>query len=327
MSVAFKDYYAILGVPRDAAPEQIRKAYRRKARELHPDVNDAPDAQERFAELGEAYEVLSDAEKRAQYDRLGPNWKHGMPFEPPPGFGGGAGGRGARIEFEDLSGMFGGGAGSSGFSDFFESLFGGLGGARAGGPFEARPRARRRGSDVQAEIELSLSDLLEPGQRNVTLAVPDATGKAVRKSVSVNFPPVLRPGQTLRLPGLGGAAPPGGQAGDIYLRVRVRDEKGVRVDGDDLRVRAETSAPRAVVGGELRVAAPGGALTLKIPPGTQPGAVLRVRGRGLPKTGGARGDLKVEIAIVLPERPAGEEKKLWARLAELERRDKGVPGE
>lgn len=342
MAVTFKDYYAILGVDRNADADAIKKAYRKKARELHPDRNKSKGSEERFREVNEAYEVLGDPARRARYDQLGANWQGGMPFEPPPGFegfgGGFAGGQGAqgfRVEFEDLGDLFGGGgrggrAPGGGFSEFFQSLFGDLGldraerggGRRARGGHSARgAQQAARGRDVEADVEFALLDLLQPGARKLTLGVPGADGEVERRRVSVNLPPGLRAGQKLRLPGHGSPGPAGTPAGDLYLRVRIRPEPDLQVDGDDLVAEVDLPAPVAVVGGTVRVPTPEGPVTLRVPAGTQSGTTLRVRERGLPRKGGGRGDLRARLRLTVPEHPTDEERRLYAQLAALTTKD------
>jgi curved DNA-binding protein len=326
VAVAFKDYYTILGIDRGADAAAIKKAYRRKARELHPDRNKAKGSEDRFREVNEAYEVLGDPEKRARYDQLGANWQGGMPFEPPPGFEGFGGGQGYRVhtDFGDLGDLFGGatGRGGGGFSDFFQSLFGDMG---LGGQRETRPRRPRsqHGQNVEAEVEFSVQDLLHPGPKKITLGVPAPDGGVERKTVTVNVPAGLRNGQKLRLPGHGSAGVGGAPAGDIYLRVRLRPEPNLALDGDDLVTDVDLPAPVAVVGGTVRVASPEGPVTLRVKPGTQTGTTLRVRGRGLPKKGDGRGDLLARLRVVVPERPTEAERRLYQQLADLDSTDRG----
>ena len=317
MSVTYKDYYAILGISRDASPEEVKKAYRQKARELHPDVNPSPEAQAKFQELNEAHEVLSDPDKRRRYDQLGAHWQNGAPFEGAPGFGGFPGG----IDIEELLRSAGaGGRGrrrGGGFSDFFEVLFGDLGGAFEG--FE-QPGSRRRPPrlDIEASVDLSVVDLIHGGRRRLTLTLPEARGGKRRKTVTVNIPPGLRPGQKLRLAGQGRQGA-GGQKGVLLLEVRLRPEPGIEVQGDDLFMDVPVPAPLAVVGGRLEVALPDGPVTIRIPPGTQQGKLLRVRGRGLPKKGGGRGNAKIRVRLEVPAHPSPRERELYQQLADLQR--------
>lgn len=336
MAVSYKDYYQILGVPRDADEAAIKRAYRAKARELHPDRNKAAGAEAKFRDVNEAYEVLGDAGKRRRYDALGADWRDGAQFTPPPGFegfefrpggfedlfGGGAGrgGRGGR-------GASAGGASAGGarFSDFFEALFGGLGGLGGFGGFgggQARrdaPARDARGGDVEAELELTLADLVSPAPKRIALGIPLDDGSVERRSVAVNIPAGLRAGQRLRLAGQGAPGGGGAPAGDIYLKIRLRAEAGMEADGDDLIVDVDLPAPTAVLGGKVDVPTPDGAVTVRVRAGARGGDRLRVRGRGLAKKGGGRGDLYARVRIVVPEKPSEEEKQLYQRLAELRR--------
>ncbi|MBP7147091.1 MAG: DnaJ domain-containing protein [Acidobacteria bacterium] len=321
----YKDYYAILGVERGAGADAIKKAYRKLARENHPDVNKSAGAEDKFREINEAYEVLGDPEKRRRYDQLGANWQEGAPFEPPPGF------QGYEVRFEDLGELFGarGGRPASGFSDFFETLFGNLGfsggafgreaaGAAEPGRGRGRGRARGgRGQDVEAEIELGLADLLHPGQRRITLGVPATTGGVERKTVTVNIPAGVRPGQRLRLPGQG--SPGSSGPGDIYLVVRLRPDAALRIEGDDLVTDIDVPAPTAVTGGTVEIPTPDGPLTLRISPGTQAGTVLRARGKGLPLRADRRGDLRARVRITVPNDPTPAQRELYRKLADLEK--------
>ena len=313
MSVEYKDYYKILGVERGADDAEIKKAYRRLARELHPDVNDSQEASLRFRDVNEAYEVLSDKEKRRRYDQLGARWQHGAPFTPPSGFEGfefeiGGFPPGGRGSVEDLFG--GGGGHAGGFSSFFDALFSQVGS-------RARTRARK-GQDLNAEIELGVADLLRGGSRRMTLSLPRAGGGSEERSVTVNLPRGIRPGQKLRLAGQGGASVGGGPAGDLLLKIKLRPEPGLEVQGDDLIIETKISAARAVVGGHLSVDTPEGPLVVNVAPGTQNGTLLRIRGKGLPKKDDSRGDLKIRLRLVIPEKPSREERELYERLAKLE---------
>lgn len=340
MSVTYKDYYAILGVDRGADEAAIKKAYRKKARELHPDRNKGKGAEEQFRDVNEAYEVLGDPEKRARYDRLGANWQNGAAFDPGQ-FGEAFGGAGGAFRPEDLESLFGnlgaaggarGGRGAGGFSDFFEALFGGgLGGFGGRGGFEGGgfggagqdPFAgmARAGQDIEAEVELRLADLLAPQQKTIALGIPGPDGHVQRRSVTINIPGGLRPGQRMRLPGQGAAGHGGGAHGDIYLKVRVRPEPHLAIEGDDLVTDVDVPAPVAVVGGTVRATSPEGPVTLRVAPGTESGTTLRVRGRGLLKRDGTRGDLRARVRLTVPRHPTERERALWQQLADLDRPD------
>jgi curved DNA-binding protein len=335
VSVAFKDYYAILGVARDASQDEIKKAYRRKARELHPDVNKSKDAGERFRDVNEAYEVLGDPDKRRRYDRFGSAYREAPPGAgPPPGFeefdfGGGAGGFEEFLRQAQERGAGGRrGAGQpgagSGFSDFFEALFGaGFGGAAQGAPAgggrgrgRGRPRGRR-GHDVEGEIRLELADLVAGGQRKFTMEVPGEDGQPEVRDLTINLPRGIRPGQTIRLAGQGGPGTGGAPNGDLFLRVHLRPGGELQVEGDDLVATIDVPAPVAVTGGTARVQTAEGPVTLRIAPGTQNGTVLRVKERGLVRRDGSRGDLRARVRVVVPEHPTPEQKRLYEELARL----------
>ncbi len=324
MAVKFRDYYEVLGVPRTATADEIKRVYRQLARKHHPDLQrpaDRPKASERFKEINEAYEVLSDPDKRAKYDALGADWKSGMDFTPPPGSGArpgtppGAGWTSVDASsFEDLGSDLGSDMG--GFSDFFSSIFG-RGEARAG----RRPGARERvrvtmpGPDVEAELQVTVEELLRGGKRRLSL---DGG-----RQLDVEIPKGARDGTVLRLAGQGGRGINGGPPGDIYLHVRVTPHPRYRVIGDDLEMDLPLWPWQAVLGGEVRIDTPDGPVTLTIPSGTQTGRRLRLRGRGLPRADGGRGDLYAVVRIVVPERPSAAEREAYEAL----RRGASVPGD
>ncbi|MGZ6593636.1 MAG: DnaJ C-terminal domain-containing protein [Gaiellaceae bacterium] len=295
MPVAYRDYYEALGVSRGASSDEIRRAYRRLARKYHPDVNKDPEAGERFREIAEAYEVLSDPDKREPYDRLGSNWRAGDDVSGAPGFGG----------FEDIRVEFGDGAGFGGFSDLFESLFGtGTRGTAAGAGFS---RARR-GADLEAELELSLEEAADGGHRWVRLG--DG------RSYEVTIPPGVREGQRIRLAGEGGNGSGGGPNGDLLLRVRLRPHPRFRLDGDDLYTELAVSPWEAALGATVEVRTLGGRAQVKVPPGSSCGRRLRLRGEGFPRTGSGRGDLYAEVRILVPGKLSRSERKAFQQLAE-----------
>ncbi|HEV8306757.1 MAG TPA: DnaJ C-terminal domain-containing protein [Methylomirabilota bacterium] len=292
MAVKFRDYYEVLGVPRTATAEEIKRVYRQLARKHHPDLQPAAErsqAAERFKEINEAYQVLSDPDKRARYDALGANWKSGMDFSPPADSGWSAGGA---SEFEDLGDV----------SDFFAALFGrsrgrsGRGGVRITLP----------GSDVEAELPITLEELLRGGRRRITL-----NGS---RSLDVEIPLGAREGTVLRLTGQGerglGEAPPG----DLYLHVRLVPHPRYRLAGDDLEMDLPLWPWQAVLGAEVRIETPDGPVTLRVPAGTPAGRRLRLRGRGLPRGDGGRGDLYAVVRIVVPERPSAAERAAYETL-------------
>jgi curved DNA-binding protein len=288
----YKDYYKILGVSKTASEKEIKAAYRRLAKKHHPDINPGnKEAEARFKEIGEAYDVLSDKEKRKRYDTLGENWQsYG---QRPQGWPGGQGG--VRIDFEDL-----GGAG--GFSEFFRTFFGGGGGA--GFPGEEIPEA----TDAEAEVDLTLDEVLKGTTREVALA-------GSKRRVEVKIPPGVRDGSRVRVAGEGGGGA-GGRKGDLYLRVRVAPNPSFERRGDDLQTTVRVSLTAAVLGGEAQVPTLDGAVGIKIPPGTPAGQVFRLRGHGLPRLGekGVRGDLMATLAVDLPRILTDRQKELFEEL-------------
>jgi curved DNA-binding protein len=321
MPVQFKDYYETLGVPRGATEAEIKKAFRKLAREHHPDVaRDKRKAEEKFKEINEAYEVLGDSAKRKKYDELGADWKAGAEFRPPPGWeqsGGRRGFRGGAPGGEDFHFNFGG----AGFSDFFEQVFGQMGrggpGGRAG--FRARPTFEEqdfaeRGQDIEGEILVSLSEAVRGSVRTVN--VRRGSGRAAKtETYQVKIPPSVSEGQRLRLAGRGEAGSGGGEAGDLFLRVRFAKHPDFEVDGHNLIFEAELAPWEAVLGASLAVPTLEGRVNIKIPPGTQNGQKLRVRGRGLPQRGADNGDLIVVAQVEVPARVTDAERKLWEQLA------------
>ena len=289
----FKDYYSIVGVPRDATPDDIKRAYRRLARKHHPDVSNDPQAEARFKELGEAYEVLKDPVKRAAYDRLGADWKAGQDFRPPPDWNAG---------FETSSG---GSAPSdtADFSDFFEALFGGGFSAGRGG----RASFHAQGDDRHARVLIELEDAYNGATRTITLQVPeiDEQGRVFMREhkLDVKFPRGIRAGQVLRLAGQGGPGLGQGRAGDLYLEVEFRPHPRYRVEERDVYLDLPVAPWEAALGAAVRVATPGGTVELKIPAGSTSRTKLRLKGRGIP--GSTPGDLYVVLQIVLP--PADSE--------------------
>jgi curved DNA-binding protein len=344
MPVKYKDYYQSLGVSRTASDAEIKKAFRKLAREHHPDVaKDKKKAEERFKEINEAYEVLGDPEKRKKYDELGADWSSGADFRPPPGWESFRGGRtatsrgpgGEEYEFE-----FGG----TGFSDFFEQLFGsrGRGGAgfRRPAGFEEEDLAMGRGRDVEGDILVTLEEAMHGSVRSVSVrsAVPcehcggsgqrarhvcnvcGGTGQVAKTEThQVKIPPGVTEGQRLRVAGRGEAGPRGAAAGDLYLRVRLAKHPEFEVQDHDLLHEVELAPWEAVLGANISVPTLEGRVNIKIPAGTQNGQKLRVRGRGLPHRGGGSGDLIVQMQVEVPPRVSDAERKLWEQLAKESR--------
>jgi curved DNA-binding protein len=315
MPVQFRDYYETLGVPKTATEDEIRSAFRKLARKYHPDVaKDKKAAEEKFKEINEAYEVLSDPEKRKKYDQLGADWNRPGGFQPPPGWqgqqppGGGFyqwGGDGGGVEFE-----FGG----TGFSDFFEAFFGGGRGRSAFGGFGGRAATAERGADVEADIMVTLEEALNGSTRPVSLR---RAGSDKVEQYQVKIPRGVREGQRIRLRGQGEAGAGGGKSGDLFLRVRLAKHPDFSVEGSDLIHEVRIQPSQAVLGGELLVPTLEGKARLKIPPGTQGGQRFRLRERGLPGVSGKRGNLYVVAQINIPKKLTERERELWSELAKL----------
>lgn len=297
----YKDYYEILGVGRTATAEEIRGAFRKKAREYHPDVaKDKVKGAEKFKEVNEAYEVLSDPAKRAKYDQMGRETPGG-------GFAWqGSAGQAGMPDMEEFH--FGG----TGYSDFFEHLFGGMAGGGFRGP--GGRRMARRGSDIEGDLMVPLEEALRGSVREVTL---QRGGKT--ETYRVKIPAGVREGQRIRLAGKGESGRSGGEAGDLYLRVRLARHPDLRVEGCDLYADLEVAPWEAVLGASVPVPTLDGAVTLKIPAGSTAGQKLRLRGQGLPREDGGRGDLYAVLEIAVPDQVGPEEKKLWEKLAEESR--------
>ncbi len=321
----YLDYYAVLGLSRDASAADVKKAFRKLARQYHPDVNKSAGAEARFKEINEANEVLSDPEKRKRYDALGPNWKSGQDFTPPPGWGGfeGASSGPGGIHFE-----FGGAQGAGDFSDFFSSLFGDLGGAarsargrRGGNPFAefggfdggGSENFAAHGQDFEANLSLALEDLLSREPKSLTLQVPvnrpDGTVARQSKTFQVRIPPGATDGTRIRLSGQGAGG------GNLYLNLRVAPHPIFQLHGHDLDQTLPLAPWEAVLGAKVRIPTLEGPATLTIPPGSQGGSRLRLAGKGLPDKNGSRGDIFVTLRIAIPDRPTAKEKELFEQLA------------
>ena len=315
MAVQFRDYYETLGVSKNASDDEIRKAFRKLARQYHPDVNkDKATAEEKFKQLNEAYEVLGDPEKRKRYDELGANWNQPGGFQPPPGWDAQPGGAFHRygdggVEFE-----FGG----TGFSDFFEAFFGGARGRGGfgGGGFGRRAAGPERGSDVEADIMVTLEEALHGSKRTVSLRRSNSNKV---ETYQVKIPRGVHEGQRIRLAGQGEAGAGGGKSGDLFLRVRLARHPDFTIEGSDLIHEVRIEAAQAVLGGELQVPTLEGNARLKLPPGTQPGQRFRLRAHGLPTAGGTRGDLFVVPQIQIPKKLSDRERELWEQLAQIRR--------
>ncbi|BAN68300.1 DnaJ C-terminal domain-containing protein [endosymbiont of unidentified scaly snail isolate Monju] len=302
----FKDYYEIMGVSRDATQDEIKRAYRKLARKYHPDVSKEPDAEQRFKEIGEAYEVLKDPEKRAAYDQLGANWQAGQDFRPPPDWDQG---------FEFHGGGFTG-ADAEQFSDFFESLFGRARGGRqytystaGGGGFDLR------GEDTYAKVLIDLEDAYQGATRTLTLKHtelgPDGRPQLRERTLNVRIPKGVKEGQHIRLARQGSPGIGKGEPGDLYLEVAFRPHPFYRVEGKDVYIELPVAPWEAALGAKVKVPTPAGAVDLKIPAGSKAGRKLRLKGRGIPAK--QPGDFYVELQIALPPADDAEARTAYER--------------
>ncbi len=309
----YKDYYKILGVDRNASEREIKRAYRQLARKYHPDVNPGDrTAEERFKEINEAYEVLSDPEKRRKYDELGATYQQWQRMGGRPGdfdwtqwmAGGPAGGR-IHVEYGDLGDLFG-----AGFSEFFQSIFGGMGPTMAGAERRTGPM---RGRDIEQPVQITLEEAFSGTTRLI---------RTDGRTLEVKIPPGVRTGSRVRIAGEGGPGRVGGARGDLYLVIEVLPHARFQLDGDDLRTQVPVDLYTAVLGGEVPVPTLKGQVMLKIPPETQGGQVFRLRGQGMPRLRdpSSRGDLYVEVKIDVPQKLSEKEKELFRQLAQLRRR-------
>jgi curved DNA-binding protein len=316
MPVEYKDYYKTLGVHKDATAADIKKAYRKLARQYHPDVNKSADAHKKFKDINEANEVLSDAEKRKKYDQLGPDWERFAQGGP----AGGAyqrGGNGAGYTWS-----YSGTPGASpfddenGFSDFFQTIFGGVGGfteantaRRRGG---ARTRAVAADAELEHPLEVTLAEAYKGAERVIELQ--GEGGKSRR--LTVKIPAGVKDGQRIRLAGQAHAGSNGGPAGDLYLKVHVKPHPVFTRDGDDLRMELPVALHEALLGAEVTVPTLKGRVSLRIPPETQNGRTIRLAGQGMPRAGGGFGDLYVTLRVVLPTKLSDKEREAVREIAE-----------
>lgn len=328
----FQDYYEVLGVARDADQKAIKSAYRKLALKWHPDKAEAGErdaAEARFKQVNEAYEVLSDPETRARFDRFGEHWKHGQDFQPPDDD--------VRMSPEDFEARYG----SGGFSTFFESLFGDRFAREVDPHAERHQRFRHRGADVRAELGLGVLDARRGGRRRVTLPAlqtcercggvgfvgrhvcPACVGvghQRVQRTVDVSVPADVRSGQTLRLRGLGDPGEQGAEPGDLLLTIQLVSDEVFRVQGCDLECDLPLAPWEALLGARVPLNTPDGEVTLTIPPGTPAGTRLRLAGKGLPGKGSARGaarpgDLYALVRLVLPDPLSDQQRALLEQLA------------
>ncbi|MBS0632970.1 MAG: J domain-containing protein [Verrucomicrobia bacterium] len=317
MAVDFKDYYAVLGVARDASQDDIKQAFRKLARKYHPDVaKDKKTAEEKFKEINEANEVLGDPAKRKKYDELGANWQQGGAAAPRSAAEAPGGGQ----EFH-----FGG---STGFSDFFEQFFGGRAGRgqaanyddlfrRAGQQGEGGGEYRMPGADIEGDIMVTLDEALHGAERQISLQhMNPATGEPETETFTVRIPKGALEGRRIRVPHKGGRGSGGAEAGDLLLRVRLAAHPHFEVRGADLYYELEVAPWEAVLGAQVPVPTLTGTVKLRVPPGTNSDAQLRVRGQGLPTAkSGERGDFYAVVKIRVPAEAAGRERELWEELA------------
>lgn len=306
MSVQYKDYYATIGVAKTASQDEIRKAFRKLARQYHPDVaKDKKNAEAKFKEINEAYEVLSDPEKRKRYDELGADWEHG-PQRSHPGWGRGGGGGGGGFEN-------GGGFSGTGFSDFFEQFFGGAagrGGAQGFPGFGGHQHAAR-GNDIEADLLVTIEEALHGAKKKISFR---RDGKSDVETYEVRIPKGVREGQKIRLAGQGEAGRRG-QAGDLYLIVRFEKHPDYAIDGSDLIYDLEVPVWQAVLGDNVSIPTPDGSVRLKIPDCSQPGKKFRIKGRGLPTGTATRGDFYVRLVVQLPTDLTPEQRAQWEKLS------------
>jgi curved DNA-binding protein len=301
--VEYKDYYKVLGVGREASAEEIKRTYRKLARKYHPDVSKEKNAEEKFKEVQEAYEVLHDPKKRAAYDQLGQNWRAGEQFRPPPDWG-------QRFEFS-----FGGRGGEepADFSDFFSSLFGGGARGQFGG---ARAPRQRHGEDRHARIEIELEEAFHGGTRNLRLQQPEVTSggelTVQEREIRVTIPAGVTDGQQIRLRGQGEPGERGGSAGDLYLEMSVRPHPVYRLEGRNVVLTLPVAPWEAALGAQVEVPTLGGTVQMTIPAGARSGQRLRLKGRGLP--GKPAGDELVELELVISPADSPNARALYEQM-------------
>jgi len=306
----YKDYYKIMGVERDAMQDEIKRSYRKLARKYHPDVSKEKDAEVKFKEVGEAYEVLKDPEKRAAYDQLGANWQAGQDFHPPPNWDAG---------FEYSGDGY---TDNAAFSDFFETLFGQGFGSTPGGQKQSGYRGgfqkgyQVRGEDHHAKILIELEDSYQGAVREISLRTPevDSSGRVVNKErkLSVKIPKGVKQGQKIRLTGQGSPGMGGGETGDLYLETEFKPHGVYRVESKDVYLKLPVTPWEAALGANIKIPTPLGKLDLKIPPGSSGGRKLRLKGQGIP--GSPAGDIYVILQIALPSADSESAKKLYQEM-------------
>jgi curved DNA-binding protein len=314
----FKDYYKIMGVERKATADEIKRSYRKLVRKYHPDVSKEANAEEKFKEVQEAYEVLKDPAKRESYDQLGSDWRNGQEFRPPPGWqrqggAGFSGGQGAGgFSYDDL--------GAGGFSDFFESIFGG-GGSRQSGRQSQRHHQefKRRGSDQHAKIAISLEDAYNGATQTIHFQVsePDAYGQLHPKSrnLKINIPKGVSSGQQLRLASQGAPGSGNGPSGDLYLEIDINPHRLFTLQGKDIYITVPITPWEAALGAKIKIPTLGGSVDMKIAAGSQAGQKLRLKGRGLPSKAES-GDQYVLLQVVTPPAHNETQRNLYEKMAE-----------
>jgi curved DNA-binding protein len=299
----YKDYYKIMGLAREATQDDIKRSYRKLARKYHPDVSKEADAEAKFKELGEAYEVLKDPEKRAAYDQLGADWKAGQDFRPPPNWAEG---------FEFSGGGFTGGD-SGAFSDFFEQLFGRAGFNAAGSTHRGGPT---RGQDSHAKIHIDLEDSFVGATRGITLSAPEMDAQShvqiKHRTLNIKIPKGIKEGQHIRLSGQGHPSEGGGKTGDLFLEIAFNKHPFYRFSDADIYLDLPVSPWEAALGTKIKVPTPEGSVDLKIPANSKQGSKLRLKGRGLP--GQMPGDLYVVLQITLPSAETEKAKAAYQKL-------------
>ncbi len=333
MSVKFQDYYETLEVPRTASKEEITKAYRKLARKFHPDINKTKDAEEKFKTINEAYEVLSDPEKRKKYDTLGNNWKAGQDFQAPPGW---------ENVFGNFSGQTGGKAragrtfktgagesfsfGSSGFSDFFDALFnsGSMSSQNARGFFgghENEEMLAETGEDYNSSITIPLEEAFHGTTKMISIAGTESNASGLAelkpKQLKIKIPPGTTDGQVIRLAKMGAKGSGGGESGNLLLKINIAPHSKYQLRGKDLTLELAVSPWEALLGGKITFPTLSGNLALNIPAGSQTGKRFRLKGKGMPTKSNHHGDLFVELKIVVPDHPTEKEKELFSELAKI----------
>ena len=319
MPVEFKDYYKTLGVSKDATAADIKKAYRKLARQFHPDVNKGADASKRFKEVNEANEVLSDPDKRKKYDTLGPDWERYAQGGPTTRRSGNGGGYQWTYNGAPGADPFGGDA--SGFSDFFQSVFGGTVGGY-GEPTGGRGRRRAAPEhapdmEMQHPVEITLAEAFKGTDRDLELRGADGGARRL----SVKIPAGVREGQRIRLTGQARTGNGSGPAGDLFLQVKIRPDPRFVRDGDDLRMDLPVALHEAILGAEVTVPTLKGRVSLRIPADTQNGRTIRLAGQGMPRAGGGNGDLYVTVKVVLPTKLTDIERERIREIADAHTED------